>query len=86
MDLLKKFFPYSYGAKEVKDLVIKIIVYVVAMVIGGAMLGLVNLVVGWLPLIGGIIGWVLGLVGSLVGIYCLAGIVLLVLDYFKILK
>jgi len=86
MDLLKKFFPYSYGAKEVKDLVIKIIVYVVAMVIGGAMLGLVNLIVGWLPLIGGIIGWVLGLAGSLIEIYCVAGIVLLVLDYFKILK
>lgn len=72
MDMLKKFFPYSFGAAEVKDLVIKIIVYLVA----GAVIGWV---VGLIPLVG-------GLIGSLVGLYGTVGIVLLVLDYLKVLK
>ena len=29
MDMLKKYFPYSFGAKEITDLVVKIIVYVI---------------------------------------------------------
>ena len=72
MDMLKKFFPYSFGAAEVKDLVIKIIVYLVA----GAVIGWV---VGLIPLVG-------GLIGSLVGLYGTVGIVLVVLDYLKGLK
>ena len=35
MDMLKKFFPYSFGARDITALVVKIIVYVVA----GAVLG-----------------------------------------------
>lgn len=65
-------FPYSFGAAEVKDLVIKIIVYLVA----GAVIGWV---VGLIPLVG-------GLIGSLVGLYGTVGIVLVVLDYLKVLK
>lgn len=72
MDMLKTFFPYSFGAAEVKDLVIKIIVYLVA----GAVIGWV---VGLIPLVG-------GLIGSLVGLYGTVGIVLVVLDYLKVLK
>ena len=72
MDMLKKFFPYSFGAAEVKDLVIKIIVYLVA----GAVIGWV---VGLIPLVG-------GLLSSLVGLYGTVGIVLVVLDYLKVLK
>ena len=72
MDMLKKFFPYSFGAAEVKDLVIKIIVYLVA----GAVIGWV---VGLIPLGG-------GQISSLVGLYGTVGIVLVVLDYLKVLK
>ena len=72
MDMLKKFFPYSFGAAEVKDLVIKIIVYLVA----GAVIGWV---VGLIPLVG-------GLISSLVGLDGTVGIVLVVLDYLKVLK
>jgi hypothetical protein len=35
LNTLKKYFPYSFGAKELKDLIIKIIVYVVAGVVIG---------------------------------------------------
>ena len=72
MDMLKKFFPYSFGAKDVTALIVKIVVYVVASAVLGAIIGLI-------PLVGGI-------VGSLIGIYSTVGIVLVVLDYLKVLK
>ncbi len=72
MDMLKKFFPYSFGAKDVTGLVIKILVYLVAGAVVGFVLGLI-------PLIG-------GLLGSLVGLYSTVGIVLVILDYLKVIK
>lgn len=72
MDMLKKFFPYSFGAAEVKDLVIKIVVYVLA----GYLLGWL---VGLIPLVGGIVGWV-------ISIYSTVGWILAILDYLKVLK
>lgn len=72
MDMLKKFFPYSFGAADVKALVIKVIIYLVVSAVGGFILGL-------LPLVGGILSWVLGL-------YCTVGWILAILDYLKVLK
>ena len=72
MDMLKKLFPYSFGAAEVKDLVIKILVYV----LGGAVVGFV---LGLLPIVGGILGWI-------VNLYTTVGWILTVLDYLKVLK
>lgn len=78
MDMLKKFFPFSFKSKEVKDLIINIVIYLVVSIVGGWVLGLL----GGIP----VIGLVAGLVGSLLGLYCLVGIVLAVLDFLKILK
>lgn len=86
MDMLKKFFPYSFGAKDTTALVIKIVVYVVAMVVGGLLLSLIGLISGWIPLLGAVIGWILGVIGTVIEVYCVIGIVLSVLDYFKVLK
>ena len=72
MEMLKKFFPYSFGAADVKALVIKVIIYLVVSAVGGWILGL-------LPLVGGILSWVLGL-------YCTVGWILAILDYLKVLK
>lgn len=72
MDMLKKFFPYSFGAKDVAGLVIKIVVYLVVSAVLGFVISLI-------PLVG-------GLVASLIGVYSTVGIVLAVLDYLKILK
>ncbi len=72
MDMLKKIFPYSFGAADVKTLVIKIVVYLIVP-------GLVGFVLGLIPLLGGILAW-------LVGIYGTVGLVLTVLDYLKVLK
>lgn len=72
MDMLKKFFPYSFGAKDVTALVIKILVYVA----GGYLLGFL---IGWIPLVGGI-------VGAIVSLYSTVGWILAILDYLKVLK
>ena len=79
MDMIKAYFPFSFDTKDVKALVIKIVIYIIV----EAVVGLVCSVIGLIPIVGPIIGW---LVGTVVGIYCLAGIVFAVLDYFKILK
>ncbi|MBQ4553272.1 MAG: hypothetical protein IJA59_10025 [Clostridia bacterium] len=78
MDMLKKIFPFSFKSKEVKDLVINIVIYLVASIVGGWLLGLL----GGIPLL----GVIFDLIGSLFGLYCLVGIVLAVLDFLKILK
>ena len=72
MEMLKKFFPYSFGAEDVKGLVIKVLVYLVASAVLGFILGLI-------PLLG-------GLVSGLVGLYCTVGWILAILDYLKVLK
>ena len=79
MDMLKKFFPISFKyADTVANLVIGILIYLV----GGAIAGTI---IGWLSAIP-LIGLVFGLVGSVLGIYSLAGIVIEVLLFAKILK
>ncbi len=79
MDALKKIFPLSFKfAKDVANLIIGIIIYVVIGAIAPIVLG----ILGFLP----IIGWILGIVSSLVGIYCLAGIIIQVLVFCKVLK
>ena len=79
MDMIKAYFPFSFDTKDVRTLLIKIAVYIVL----GLIVGLVCGLIGLIPLVGGIIGW---LIGGVVGLYCLAGIVFAVLDYFKILN
>jgi len=78
MDTLKKFFPYSFGAADVTALVIKIIVYVVV----AAVVSIVIKLLAWIP----VLGWIIGILGGLVDLYILIGIVLVVLDYLKVLK
>jgi len=82
MSTLKKLFPLSFGADSVASLVIKILIYVCLPTI----LGIVTAIIAIVPVIGGIIAWALGVVSGLIGLYCLAGIVILVLDYLKVLK
>ena len=78
MDLLRKIFPYSFRANDVAGLIVTILVYIVAYVVCGFAIGLLS----GLPLI----GIVIGLVGSLLGIYFFAGIVIAVLHFLKVLK
>ena len=78
MDFLKKFFPLSFKATDIKPFVITLIIYVVVEAILGVILGLI----GKLPLL----GIVCSLIGSLIGLYSLAGIVLAILVFTKVIK
>ena len=87
METLKKFFPLSFKfTKNVSDLVIGIIIQIIAVVILGALIWLATAITGWIPVVGKLIGWVLGIVSSLAGIYCLSGIVIQILVYTKVIK
>lgn len=87
MDMLKKLFPLSFKfSNDVANLIIGIIIYVIFAVIVGALIALANLLVGWIPLAGDLIALALRLVSSLIEIYVLAGIVILVLSFTKVLK
>ncbi len=80
MDMIKKFFPFSFNFKEkdVNGLVVSIIIYVVAMVLSGVVFGLLGLV----P----ILGIITSIIGSVVGLYLLVGLVFSVLNFFNVLK
>ena len=79
METLKKFFPFSFKEKkDVAALIVNIIIYVVVGAIAGAVIGLFYNI----P----VLGTIFSLLGSLVGIYTTAGIVLSVLHYVKVLK
>ena len=79
MEMIKRYFPLSLNIKDVKDLVIKILIYLVLELV----VGLICKVIGFVPAVGGIVAWA---VGTVVGLYVLVGIVLAVLDYLKVLK
>ena len=88
MEFLKKLFPYSFGTKDTSNLVVRTIIYVVALIIGGVLLGLIGLITGLIqiPVVTELIGILLGLVGGLVELYCVAGVVVMFLAPFKVLK
>ena len=87
MDALKKIFPVSFKrAGSVADFIIGLIIYAVIAIVAGLIIGFAGVLTGWIPVIGAIIGLILRLVGSLVELYILAGIVILILVFTKILK
>lgn len=87
MELLKQFFPFSFKKSEdVANLVISILLHLVAAILAGAVIGLATLIVGWIPIVGAIIGWALGVIGSLIELYVIAGIVIKILVYAKVIK
>ena len=79
MDTLKKLFPYSFRKKkELRDLIINILVYAVAAILVGVVIG----ICAKIP----VVKLFTGLAGTLVELYVVAGIVISILDYMKILK
>lgn len=85
MDTLKKIFPLSFKyTADVANLIIGILIYAVGGVILNLLIGLPTM----LPFAEGIpgLGLITGMLTSLVGIYCTAGIVIQVLVFTKVLK
>ena len=87
METLKKFFPLSFKRTDsIGNLIIGILIYLVVGVVVGALITLSVLIAGWLPIVGPIIAWALGVVSSLIGIYVLAGIIIQILVFAKVIK
>ena len=79
MDMLKKFFPFSFRPKN--D-VTTLVIHVVILVVIGAVVTAVISLLSHIPFV----GWTIGILGGLVDAYVTVSIVLLFLHYFKILK
>ena len=78
MKTLKKIFPLSFQAKDMAQLIIYCLIYLVA---GTVLVFLIN-ILARIP----VLGLIFTLISSLVGIYIVAGLIILFLFYFKILK
>ena len=78
MDMIKKLFPQAMQANDIKGLLIAILIYAVVNFVGGLVLGLLDAI----PLV----GFVFGIVGWVLSIYCAVGIVVAILVFFKIVK
>lgn len=78
MEMIKKLFPQAMQAKDIKGLLIAILIYVVVNFVGGFILGLLDNI----PLV----GFVFGVIGWLLTIYCAVGVVVAILVFFNIVK
>lgn len=77
MEKVFSYFPLSANVLpgNVKSLILTLVIYLVAC----AIMGILNVVLGWIPLV----GWLLRLIFSLVGLYCVAGMALSVVKFFQ---
>ena len=77
MQKVYQYFPLSAAVEpgHGRQFVITLAIYLVAC----AILGVLTSVLGWIPLV----GWLLELVFSVLGLYCVAGIVLAILRFVK---
>ena len=78
MDFLNKVFPISFKCTEKNAFIKALIMYVVAGVVGGLIIGLLSRI----PFV----GILFGLAGYLAEVYVTAGIVLSILVFTKVLK
>ena len=80
MDFLKKVWPTAFNVKkkDLASLIIQILILLVVGIVAGALIG----ILAHLP----IIGWIIGIAGGLIGLYCVVGIVLCVLNFCDVLK
>lgn len=87
METLKKFFPLSFKRTDsVGNLIVGILLYLLVGIVAGALIWLATLITGWLPVVGALIGWALGVVGGLIELYILAGIIIQILVFAKVIK
>ena len=79
METIKKIFPYSFKEKnDIGALIVNILIQFLVGAIAGILIG----VLARIP----ILGIVIVLLGGLIDLYVVAGIVLSILDYLKVLK
>ena len=78
LDVIKKYFPHAFKAIDVKSLIINLVIYALIAFVAGIVLGLL----GVIP----ILGFIFGVIGWVVELYCTAGVILAILVFLKVLK
>lgn len=78
MDMLKKFYPHAFKAKELTPFIVALVIYVLIDIVCGAIIGLLAKI----PLI----GILFSILGAVIGLYALVGIVLSILVFVKVVK
>ena len=78
MNIIKKIWPFSFNTTSVGNLLVKAILYVI---ITGLFITLMSLLVTVK-----ILNVIVFIISPLVSLYALLGLVILLLDYFKIFK
>ena len=88
MELIKKLWFYSFKVekKNVSSFVANLIIWVVASVLAGIVLWLAGAIAAWIPVVGKIIGALVGILGAVTELYCTVGIVLAILIFVGVLK
>ena len=86
MDFLKKLFPLAFASAEKDNFVKALILYIVVAVVGAVVGFVVGTLLGWIPLVGFLVGLILNILGTVVDVYAVAGVILTLLVYFKIIK
>lgn len=71
------YFPLSASVDpgQIKSLIVSLVIYLVAC----AIMGILQKILGWIPIAGGL----LRLVFSIFGLYCVAGMILSVLKFLQ---
>ena len=77
MEKIYSYFPLSSGVQpgNLKTVITSVLIYLAAC----AVMGILQAILGWIPIVGAPIRLIL----SLLGLYCVAGIVLSILKYFQ---
>lgn len=77
MEKIYSYFPLSSGVQpgNLKTVITSVLIYLAAC----AVMGILQAILGWIPIVGALIRLFL----SLLGLYCVAGIVLSILKYFQ---
>ena len=87
MNILRKYFPLSFRKLyNVADLVVCVIIYVVAALVSTAILGVTAYFLTFLPVIGPVAAWTVGILGTSANLYCVGGAVIAILYYNNVLK
>lgn len=87
MATLKKLFPLSFKRTDsVANLIIGILIYLVVGIVAGAAIYLATMIGGWIPVVGPILGWALGVICTVIDVYVLAGIIIQILVFAKVIK
>ena len=77
MEKIYSYFPLSSGVQpgNLKTVITSVLIYLAAC----AVMGILQAILGWIPIVGALIRLIL----SLLGLYCVAGIVLSILKDFQ---